>query len=216
MPGITKKPRRPTARQIDNAFAPYALEIGRLTRAWNGLHNMLGEIFSRIISRNNVNISRAIWHSLMSDKTQRDILKAAYQAPGAIDSKVHPKAIADLKWLIKNVDDLGFRRNDAIHAPMLVGKYMRTGEMVVLPDIYAGNPRAIKLHEKELLLELRWYRMCADTLAKFAGVIWFHLGRDKGSWPERPLLPTLGQGQTDRASRRKKGNAKSSDPENSI
>jgi hypothetical protein len=104
---------------------PYALEIGQLTRARNALHDTLGEIFTQIVSPSNANVSRAIWYSIMSDKTQRDILKAAYLAWGAIDPKKHPKAKEDIKWLIKTVDNLGFQRNDAIHAPILVGKSAR-------------------------------------------------------------------------------------------
>jgi hypothetical protein len=194
---MREAPLRLTERQIGKAFAPYALEIGQLTRAWNALHDTLGEIFTQIVSPNNANVSRAIWYSILSDKTQRDILKAAYLAWGAIDAKTHPKA------LIKSVDNLGFKRNDAIHAPILVGKSMRTGEMFVSSDIFYGNPRAIKLHGKELLLELRWYRMSADVLKRFALSLWFCLKRSDGSWPQRPLLPTLGQTQNHRPSRHK-------------
>jgi hypothetical protein len=175
------------------AFAPYALEIGQLTREWNALHDNLGQIFSRIVSPLNYNISGAVWYSTPSDAAQRKMLKAAYLAWGAIDTKTHPHAKADIKWLIDEVQILADQRNDAIHAPILVGKSSRTGGMIVEVDIFYGNPRAKKLYGKELIKELTWYRMRADTLKKFSVLVWLHLRRTDGSWPERPLLPTLGQ-----------------------
>jgi hypothetical protein len=118
---IVKKPRRPSAKQIEKAFAPYALEIGQLTRAWNALHDNLGQIFSQIVSPLNNNISGAVWYSPTSDAAQRKMLKAAYLAWGAIDTKTHPHAKDDIKWLIDEVQVLADQRNDAIHAPILVG-----------------------------------------------------------------------------------------------
>jgi hypothetical protein len=114
---IPKIARRPSSQQIEKAFAPYALEIGQLARAWNALHDTLGRIFSQIVSPGNYNISGAIWYSTPSDAAQRKMLKAAYLAWGAIDTKTHPRAKEDIKWLIGQVQALADQRNDAIHAP---------------------------------------------------------------------------------------------------
>jgi hypothetical protein len=192
-PKIQKRPRRPTERQFEKAFAPYALEIGQLTRAWNALHDNLGQIFSQIVSPGMPHIPSAIWYSTPNDKTQRDMLKGAYLAFGAINSKTHPRAKEDIKWLMAESQRLSDQRNDAIHAPISVGMSMKSGEMIIAPDIFYGNPRAKKLYGKELLAELRWYRMCAVVLKNFSVLIWLHLRRTDGTWPERPLLPTLGQ-----------------------
>jgi|SRR5580704_11853201 hypothetical protein len=204
--------RRPTERQFEKAFAPYAIEIGQLARAWNALHDQLGQIFSQIVTPARPNISIAIWYSTPSDRTQRDMLKDAYLAVGAIDSKIHPKAKEDIKWLIDQVQCLADRRNDAIHAPISIGRSVASGEMIIKPDIFYGNPRARKLYRKELLPELRWYRMCAVVLKEFSVLIWLCLRRTDGAWPEKPQLPTLGQTHFHRPSRRK-NNAKRHRPQ---
>ena len=151
---IQKRPQRPTERQFEKAFAPYALEIGQLARAWNALHDNLGQIFSQIVSPARPNISTAIWYSTQNDRAQRNMLMEAYLAVGAINSKTHPKAKDDIKWLIDQVQHLADRRNDAIHTPISVGMSVASREMIIKPDIFYGNPRARKLYGKECFQSL--------------------------------------------------------------
>lgn len=188
---LLKKVRRPTQKQIEKAFAPFAQEIGQLARAWNALHDQLGQIFGQIVRPDNLNISRAIWFATQSDKAQRGMLRASSIAYFAINEKIHPKAKEDISWLLTKIDKLSDMRNNAIHAPIMIGMNTSSREMVIEPDVFYGNPRAINLKGKELLVELKWYRQTAEALRQFAILIWLHLRRIDGSWPHRPSLPTL-------------------------
>jgi hypothetical protein len=177
--------------EAEKAFAPYANEIGLMTRAWNGLHEELGQIFGQIICPANQNIPRAVWHSILSDKAQRDILRAAATAPFAIDEQKYPKAKADITWLLDKTQQLSEPRNNAVHAPIMMSLDTQTHEIAVAPNIFSGNPRARKLHGKNLLKQLQWYRAQAQTYRQFALAVWFHLRRDGTTWPCRPTIPTL-------------------------
>jgi hypothetical protein len=185
--------KRPTEKQLDKAFAPLAMEIGKLNRASNMLHEHLGNLFARIVNNDNINIPLAVWYSTPSDRTQREMLRAAVNAFGALNAKKRPTAKDDIKWLLTQCDQLADRRNDALHAPLEISISRKTIE--ILPHYYFGNPRALKLKDKNILDQVRWYRAMAETLRDYALSLWFHLGQ-QDSWPQRPLMPTLGQDPT--------------------
>ncbi len=80
--------KRPTGKQLDRAFAPLALEIGKLNRAWNMLHEHLGSLFAHIVNNDNLSIPLAVWYSTQSDRSQREMLRAAINAFGALDANL--------------------------------------------------------------------------------------------------------------------------------
>ncbi|MCX7309122.1 MAG: hypothetical protein NTZ72_14715, partial [Afipia sp.] len=47
----------------DPNFRPYAIAIGELALAWNGLHDVLGRLFWTIVGKSNY-ASLAVWHSI--------------------------------------------------------------------------------------------------------------------------------------------------------
>jgi hypothetical protein len=53
---VRRNLRPPSKKTINNAFAPFAMEIGKLTRSWNILQENLGEIFAQIVNDTNHNI----------------------------------------------------------------------------------------------------------------------------------------------------------------
>jgi hypothetical protein len=148
------------------------------------------ELFSRIVNDDNINIPLAVWYSTPSDRTQREMLRAAVNAFGALNTKKRPTAKDDIKWLLNQCDQLADRRNDALHAPLVISGSRKTIE--ILPYYFFGNPRALKLKDKNILDQVGWYRATAETLRGYALSLWFHLGQ-QDSWPEKPLTPTLGQ-----------------------
>ncbi len=188
-----RNPRPPSEKMMDRTFAPFAMEIGKLTRSWNMLQENLGEIFARIVNDANRNIPLAVWYSTQNDRAQREMLRRAYASFGAINSRRHPRAKKDIKWLLDRCDSLADQRNDALHAPLVLAASEANKTIEVVPSYFLGNPRALKLNNKNILEELRWYRESAETLRQYALSIWFYLGRDDKSWPEKPLMPTLGQ-----------------------
>jgi hypothetical protein len=177
----------------DRAFAPYALQIGHLSRSWNQLHENLCGIFARVVSPHNRNIAYAIWHEQRSDRTQRGMLRSACEAHGAIDTNNRQTAIDDIRWMLERCRDLADQRNIAIHAPMFVGMDTATGEFMVEPHNFQNNPNANRLYGKAILHELRYFRAKSDALKEYALKIWFALGHTERTWPQRPTLPTREQ-----------------------
>jgi hypothetical protein len=196
--------RKPQSEQtMDRPFAPFAIEIGELTRSWNILQENLGEIFAWIVNDSNPNIPLAVWYSTQNDRAQRDMLRRAHASFGAINNRKHPKAKEDIKWLLDRCDSLADQRNDALHAPLMLAISESNKTIEVIPAYFLGDPRAIKLKNKNVLEELRWYRQSAETLRQYALSIVSHMKADGKSWPERPLMPTLGQNHPHRPSHRK-------------
>jgi hypothetical protein len=193
-----KKLRRPTRATLQKHFRPYAVELGMLTLAWNQLHERLAMLFWNAIGGQNGAPSIAIWQYLRSDKMQRDVLKVAIEA-GAFNARYNgPKATEDVLWLIGKVNILADQRNDAIHAPLAA--VTNTQGIRIEPHIFLENPRALKLHGKDLLSEFIWYRATADVLSVYANDLHACLSfpKVKWTWPERPSLPNRGQKNTPR------------------
>jgi hypothetical protein len=187
----------------EKAFREHAIEIGHLARSWNRLHDNLGEIFSQIVSPQYPFVSLRIWHSIMSDRTQREMLKIAYQTKGALDTKRFPQAEDSLKWLIGEAQKLADRRNDAIHAPFRVGiQVFNDFKIIVEPDTGHENPRAKKLEGKDVLSELKFYRASSDTLLEYSTAISRSFFLD-APWPQKPTMPTLSPCRNHKATRRK-------------
>jgi hypothetical protein len=191
---MPRKLKGPTEKQLDTAFKPLAIEIGKLTRSWNMLHEHLAQIFARIVNPENVIIPLAIWYSTSSDRSQREMLRAAAASFGAINTKNHPTAKDDIEWLLNQCNSLSDQRNDALHAPLAITSDS-TKKIEVISHYFLGNPRARKLKDKNLFDQIRWYRDKTEVLKNYALAIWFHLGQHR-SWPQRPLMPTLGQSPT--------------------
>jgi hypothetical protein len=172
-------------------FKPYELELGRLTLAWNSLHEQLGQMFRAVFDTPNGAIPFAIWHKLASDRMQREILQAAVEA-GAFSNLPH--ASADALWLLKRCKSLSEDRNNALHAPLqsLTG----LGGSRIEPATFFGNVRAKNLAARpDLLSEFIWYRETAEALADFAFSMQTCLNFPAlgWPWPDRPKLPSLGR-----------------------
>lgn len=186
--------KRPTKAITDRAFAPYALEIGHLARSWNQLQENLCLIFTRVVRADNTNIGQAIWYALASDRTQRDILKAACNAFGAIDTRNRSTALDDIDWLLAKVNEVADQRNAAVHLPFMVGRDTATKEMVIMPHYFSNNRFSRKLKDRDdVLKELFYYRVKSDYLKDYAIAIWFALAMSERQWPSKPSLPTREQ-----------------------
>lgn len=175
--------------EFEEAFRPVAMEIGFLAREWNGLHNCFAQIFGQIVGPTNVNIPLAVWNSATSDRVQRDMLRAAIHAWGALD--MEPEIFKEIKWLLNETNKLSDKRNNAIHAPLAVAKNSQTLQLRVVPHTFAMHPQAIKLKDKDVLAEFRIYSAQAKRLKKHAEKIYLHIRiKEKFSLPLRPKLPT--------------------------
>jgi hypothetical protein len=185
---MTKLPTDAQIREVEDVFRPYIFALGQVAHAWNHLQETLASLFC-VVAGINQTIGLAIWHSLQSDRAQREMLRAAL-AVRALDedwSKKNPDAKASVSFILEEVNKLADRRNDAVHAPCSVG--IHEGEFEVIPLSFWGNPRARKLKGKAILTEFSWYEACADSLRSYTHAV--EAALDGGPWPDKPQMPTL-------------------------
>jgi hypothetical protein len=104
-------------REQERQFKPLAQEIGWIAFEWNRLQEALAELFADAISDHQP-IALKIWHSVRSDLTQREMLKAAAEHRSAtVDAKLRPLWAA-VVWLTNQASTLSQKRNDALHVPL--------------------------------------------------------------------------------------------------
>jgi hypothetical protein len=188
--------------EMNAAFVPYIVGLGKVAHAWNHLHEELAKVFC-LVAELEFGMGLAIWHSLPSDRMQREILKAALKASSSDSDWVekYPRAEGDIGWLLKKTKDLSERRNDAIHGPCSLG--VVGGRLEIIPAAFFGNKIAKRLREKDVVNEFSWYHKSAATLQIYAREIQSALMDQSGNrpWPKRPEMPNP-QG-THRTSERK-------------
>lgn len=199
LPGILR-----SKRFAEPEFQPYVTAIGRLALAWNALHEDLGRVFCRFMGETqNDNRYWAVWSAIAFDRPKRVVLKSVI-AEALSREGADVKKLQDIEWLINEADRQEDRRNDAVHAPLVLLGH-REPQYVgyprwVIPDTDRKHVRALKLRQKAILEEFRW--TCAVILllrdfADKAAVAW-----EKGKpWPRRPSLP-------DRQAKRKNQSAR--------
>jgi hypothetical protein len=170
-------------------FRPYVTAIGQAAIAWNGLHEALRDLFW-LLSNGNKPTSSAIWYSIKSDRSQRDMIRAianSHVQTGDISQIVFKR----IDWLLGQCDTIANARNDMVHSPLIFSE-----QRGVYPNTYAGNPLAKRLLNKELLSEFRWCREAALTLTDFAMRLHINLLAEDSAmfpFPEIPAMPNRGQ-----------------------
>jgi hypothetical protein len=197
-------------------FGPYAVAIGHVVIAWNRLHEELGLLFAAVRCAKKPDLGDsdrldalvtewklmgAVWSSSLYDRPKRSMLLAIVNNSEMIDAlRRFPKAFADLKWLLSEVEKLEDFRNNAVHLPLRMGG--RIGQKLttenlwqeltsVNPDVHMQNRRALRLAAKtgpDILREFRWTRLCCIHLSRFAHHMVPALVFD-AKWPDRPSLP---------------------------
>jgi hypothetical protein len=186
----------PTDEEIDAvnaALNPYFIALGRVAHSWNHLHEELGKLFCSVTGLE-LHHGMTIWHTLKSDRSQRDILRGAITARCQESDWVakRPKAAAAIMDLLNEVNSLADRRNNAIHAPCSVALHGNRKDFEIVPVTFFGNDKATRLIGKDIIEEFRWYEGCANTLKKYTTTC--RLAVDAGlSSLEKPQMPTLGQ-----------------------
>lgn len=103
------------------------------------------------------------------------------------------EALAEaVTWLLKEINSLADQRNMIIHSGYMV---MRNPDQSLVPILNPlSGPRALAAYRKTTLPgHIKYLRLKTEVLAKYAEAIFWALWRPGGPWPEKPLLPTLGQ-----------------------
>jgi hypothetical protein len=170
----------------DRSFRAYAIAIGELALSWNGLHDSLGRLFSVVIEDKKRSAS-AIWHSIKSDRAQREVLLAAAERVYS-NRQEYPHALDDIKWILSEATKIEDFRNDALHSPVILLGTKRKSRPV--PSYYFGHVRATRLKDKDFIREFRKFRNDATKLRDFAAHLTYILlpSEKPASWPRRPKL----------------------------
>lgn len=190
----------------------YLVALGGVALSWNRLQEAMAILFAAILNPLPNQVSLAMWNSLVSDRSQRDLMKAAIQVRFSADEgDLRPQfpgfkhsfetVGSDLGWLMTEAIKLENDRNDALHSPLTLS----LGQSVLryVPSPVTGYQRAKNLRTKTdrnkttLIAEFDYYALKAETLRGFAlsaqSALLFP--GPVPIWPVRPLLPTLSSSQ---------------------
>lgn len=187
-----------TASQTRVVFRPYNAEVGNLAVNWNHLQHNLSALFQLLLRSADGYAGKAIWHSADSDFVQRKMLRALIE----LDEKVmdpsrqktlEPHHRREILWILNQIDEsLRHKRNNAIHAPLMIVRGVYGGEVRAWAEAILDpqNPKAKALRGKDLIEEFRDYTALAEVLAAYSARVWRALDAPASHpWPKRPLLP---------------------------
>jgi hypothetical protein len=183
-------------------YAEHAIAIGQAAMAWNWLHECLGHLFVYTFEADSwADRYWDIWNAANFDRPKRKLLEANVRSLPKDVMEKFPKAAEDLNWLLDRTEALEDDRNTVVHTPLFSMyrglHHIETGEPVatVVPVVNFGNPRAMKLHTKDVLLEFNYVRDYAEALSGFANGLRAAIYQRR-SWPNRPALPVRGPRKT--------------------
>ena len=184
---VIKTVKFPTDAEAQQAFEAYVSAVGRVAHAWNYLHEKLGRLFVCIVKAQNPNVTAAVWYSTYSDRSQRQMLETAIKTSDESEWRhLVPNARDDLYCLLKRANNLGTKRDDAIHAPCSLITDVDRTEMAT--SFLSGHRRAKNLVGKALLVEFDWTERCAESLSRFVDAAENSLTFG-GTWPNIPPVP---------------------------
>jgi hypothetical protein len=178
-------------------------EIGLCIRSWATLHEMLADML-RFVLKIEYSVSFAMWHSLKSDLSQRELLLAAVKASrdhlehmvllSQLPTPFPQIAIYDAIILaINKITEHSHRRNDAAHSPIVFSRsFFNDEDYEAEVSRYTQNPRAAKLKDKELFQYFRWSNACAQEFQLHIRALTKCL-YDETPLPEKLQLPPLSQ-----------------------
>ena len=188
-------PKVPTPEQYAKLFEPYGVALGNVLWSWNHLHESLGRLFAALVPAFYEQVMLGAWYSLKNDRAQRDMLLEAVER--TVPAMLSLERRADVIWLVKTANSLADERNNAIHAPLVFVTSAVDGTRIK-PETGYGNPRARRLHQKDIMNEFVWCHETARALQKYAFSMYFCLRFLDGSqpWPDRPQMPSRGSRET--------------------
>jgi len=200
---------------VREKLEPYVAALGKVAHSWNHLQDALAELFFIVTGLEQL-VAEAIWHSMLNDRWQRELLRAAVTATtNRRLTEDLPKAKDDILWLLQKADDVGRKRDTAVHAPITVAITSPIAadfedKVELIPDTFYGNRLARKLVGKDILAEFEWYELTADALTSFARGIKRAIETSGNPrpfpWPDRPRLPVLEQRGSRKQTRHKNEN----------
>ena len=103
--------------QISGAVKTHARQCGEISFVWNLLQDAFFHMFWGVVGDyrgDRHDMAHALWHSIQSDKTQREMLRDAAESRPDLP----PELVGHIKWAVRMAEKLATFRNDAIHTPV--------------------------------------------------------------------------------------------------
>lgn len=179
-------------KEYANQAKSYSQRVGRLLWSYNRLHGQLCVAFTLLVNSDRRSLGASVWHALKADTAQRDALRAALNDRGEIPIRL----IEALEWLLDVIGKLSQYRNDSAHVPMVIGVDLEAKEAVILPDLFAADPkRATRLSRKDLKafqVRLEGDLIALSEYAKYVNLwlaMW--LRERKAKQPPLPYRPRI-------------------------
>jgi len=123
--------RRTPSKVHSQAIRLHARHTGEIVIAWNALQSSLFMLFAGLFGDiHKQHFAHKIWHTIQSDKTQRELLLNAAEAIFGVRC---PALLADIKWGLDRASQLSPYRNDAAHTAIWTVE-QPTGKRAVFPD----------------------------------------------------------------------------------
>jgi hypothetical protein len=184
-----------------SAMKRHARQTGEIMWAWNLLHAGFFHIFAAIVSPSNHKAALAVWHSVQSDKAQREMAVAAAKSALPVESRL----LKNIEWVGKRAEDLSHFRNDAAHVLITMGLNEKM-KFQVWPDPNTAKPAAVERLLKKPVSSY-WETVRGDmfSLGVYTALHADHIRTPQQKLPQRPRLLAIQAGsQSSKKKRRAK------------
>ncbi len=164
-------------------FKELSEAIGQLALVWNDLGMVLSDLFHAATKIPNGIAADAIWNSIKSDRTQREMIVSLVSL-NVLGYKISKNLRKEILWCLGEIKKLEDLRNDAIHSPVLLDEKSN-----VIAWHHLGNERAKKLADKDLVSEFRWFYARVIILRQYCECLAKSLRFPNETLIARPTLP---------------------------
>jgi hypothetical protein len=166
--------RRLTPKSIYSVKA-YAALTAETLWAWNRFHSSLLQLFAALLGKETSSAeASAIWHTLQSDRAQRELLLSVAKITLAKASRTFKQ----IEWMIRAADKIAAYRNAVVHVPIYFREEGRNPHSIIL-DRETARDRSLILLETAGSRSRFWNALSGDlfVLAQFAGAITDRVGK---------------------------------------
>ena len=178
-------------RRILELKSEVALAIGEVTLEWNKLQESLAALFARVLNARSGAMALKVWHSQVSDRAQRQMLRDAI---GSSPVEIREDVVKAIKWLLDEADKLSNRRNQTVHTHFSL-RTNETGDGIIYdPDRGSLSKHAQALAGTDPIPEFRKHAKWAGRLSIYAIELWEFIpeplsSHSIGALPAKPRRP---------------------------
>lgn len=150
--------RKPNTAEL-KTLRKHAERVGAAVLAWNELHSHLYMIFWYVVGLDGHpmedQMAPRIWHTIQSDKTQREMLGAA----ASVRLAKNQAALKHLEWILDRAEKLAPYRNLGAHTPV---KIYRSTSDKIRPDRWSTAVKMVRRYS--LIDHKKFWRLLAGDL----------------------------------------------------